>query len=124
MSEIASLQLFLASEKPGRTALDVLASAIGFRFESADFPIAGAVGFAQVTRYSEGFEQGVLLSWPGSPLPLSRLRPIARTIAITLETPLLLEPPDGSDVWILAHKNGSVENTDIRYLDDGIVPCS
>ena len=124
MNEIVSLQLFLAREKPEPVALEAIATAIGFSVESTDVAVAGAVGYVQFTHYTEGFEQGILISWSGVAPLLPCLPSIAERIAVSLGTVVLLEPPDGKDKWIIAAENGSVSETAVNYLDDGVAPCS
>lgn len=124
MNEIVSLQLFLAREKPEPAVLEAIAAAIGFSVESTDVPVADAIGFVQFTYYTEGFEQGILISWSGvAPLP-PYLRSIAQRMAVTLGTVVLLEPPDGNEAWIIATENGSLATTTVSYLDDGVAPSN
>lgn len=122
MNEIVSLQLFLSRQMPEPLALEAIATAIGLTVESTEVPVANAVGFVQFTHYTEGFEQGILISWPGIAPLRSNLPSIAQSIAVTLGAVVLLEPPDGNDVWFIATENGSVAETAVTYLDDGVAP--
>jgi hypothetical protein len=123
-----SVQLFFCLERPEGEVLRVLSQFIGIAVECIDIPISGAIGFAQFTHYSEGFEQGVLVSWPsGVFLELNEVS-LVEGLAKNLKTTVLLESVAKPDRWLLAKEDGYATDVRVRYLDDGIDlesnPCS
>jgi hypothetical protein len=85
-----------------------------------DVPVPEALGFAQFIQYTEGFEQGVLVSWPSSvPIVLNEMN-LVEGLARHLKTEVLLESVTVPDKWLFAKENGCATNVRVRYLDDGI----
>jgi hypothetical protein len=93
---------------------------IGIAVESIDISIPDAVGFAQFTQYAEGFEQGVLASWPSSVAAVLDEINLVEGFASNLKTEVLLESIKLPDRWLLAKENGGAVDVRVRYLDDGI----
>lgn len=100
--------------------LEALKIATGFLVESSEIDIHGAIGFAQISSHTQGFEQGVLLTWPSAiqlAVPPSEM---AKAISIRLNASVLLELDDNSHGWLLAAPDGSTTATNVVDLDDGI----
>lgn len=120
MDKAKSIQLFIRSERPESEVLRALEQLVGIVVESIDVSVPDAVGFAQFTQYTEGFEQGVLVSWPsGVPLILNEIN-LVEGLAKHLNTEVLLESANISDKWLLAKENGRATYVPVRYLDDGV----
>ena len=120
MDKAKSIQLFFRSERPESKVLRALEQLIGIVVESMDVPAPEAVGFAQFTQYTEGFEQGVLVSWPSSvSLVLDEIN-LVEGLARHLKTEVLLESIKIPDRWLLAAEHGCANDARVRYLDDGI----
>jgi hypothetical protein len=115
-----SIQFFLKSEKTEEDILDFLGNTIGFLVESTDVEISDSVGFAQISSYTQGFEQGVLVTWPRAIELILTPHELIEIMAARLSVSVLLEPAADGDVWLLAKPDGSVKNANVSYLDDGI----
>jgi hypothetical protein len=113
-----SMQFFLRTAKSEEEILELLSTAMGFPVESTDLEVPDAIGFAQITEYSEGFEQGILVTWPANLERKIELDIVARAVAVGFQVKVLLEV--GEDDWILANPDGILNSTNIIYLDDGI----
>lgn len=120
MGKAKSIQLFIRSERPEPKVLRALEQLIGIVVESIDVTVPDAVGFAQFTKYTDGFEQGVLVSWPSSvSLILNEINLVER-LAKHLSTEVLLESANNPEKWLSAKENGCATDARVRYLDDGI----
>ena len=120
MDKAKSIQLFFRSERPESEILRTIEQLIGIGVESTDIPLSHAVGFAQFTRYAEGFEQGALISWPSNiSLVLNEVN-LVEGLARRLKTEVLLESVQIPDKWLLAKENACAADARVRYLDDGI----
>lgn len=108
------------SEKPEGVLLDALAIAVGFLVESTEIDIQDAIAFAQISSHTQGFGQGVLLTWPSSTELARAPSEVAKLIAGRLEVPVLLESDANASGWLLAKPDGSTTITNVIYLDDGI----
>lgn len=120
MVNTKSMQIFLSSEKSENDILDLLGVAVGFLVESTGVDIQGAMGFAQISSYTQGFEQGILVTWPSAIELALSLEEIVKSLAVRLNVSALLEPSENGQVWLLAKPDGSVSGVDVNYLDDGI----
>ena len=120
MNETKSIQLFFRSERPETKVLRAIEQLLGIVVECMGAPVPTAVGFAQFIQYTEGFEQGVLVSWPASvPIVLNEMI-LVEGLAKHLKTEVLLESVMVSGKWLFAKENGCATNVQVRYLDDGI----
>lgn len=116
-----SMQFFLKSKKSEAAILDLLAAVTGFLVESLEVERENAPGFAQISVYSQGFEQGVLITWPREVTSQASSEEVVRSISVGLNVPILLEPIGQESDWLLAKPDGSLMLTKVNYLDDGIV---
>ena len=114
------MQLFLEESRPEINTVGALNSLLGFAVDSLQCETAGSVGFVQISNYTQGFPQGLLITWPGeialSSTPLSLVTALAKK----LSTNILVEQYEGEDDWILISPGGFVENVAVEILDDGI----
>jgi hypothetical protein len=78
------------------------------------------LGFLQVCNYKSGFNQGHLVSWPDSVVYQGEVREVARTLAASLNTDVLLELTDGSGQWLLTTPHLEESVASVVMLDDGI----
>jgi hypothetical protein len=117
-----SIQLFFRSAQPEAMVLHTIGQLIGIGVECLDVPVPDAVGFAQFIRYAEGFQQGVLVSWPSNIALALNEASLAVGIARHLKTEVLLERMAEPDRWILAKENSCATDARVTYLDDGIEP--
>jgi len=120
VTEPKSIQFFIREEQPEQEVVVLLGTLLGFLVESTDVNVPGAIGFAQVTAYSEGYRQGILITWPGDVELQVRADELVRKMALHFHVPVLLEPDDSGAEWILAHPDGQITHTDVIELDDGI----
>lgn len=120
MDKSQSMQIFITPEKSEEEILSFSGNHIGFIVDSSEIEIPNAIGFAQISTYPQGFEQGILITWPiAIDLAVTSIE-VARRLAVDLQVSALLEPNSAEEPWLLVHSDGSVINTDVRYLDDGI----
>lgn len=120
MKNTNSIQIFIKEKKDEQAIFLALGKGLGFHIESIDFPSIDARGFAQVTYYSQGWSQGILVTWPSNLRPSKHLDEIVKDIAIHLQTAILLEPIDANHLWLCAHADGLLTRRSVTYLDDGI----
>lgn len=120
MDKAGSVQLFFCSERPKSQVLRALEQLIGISVECLGIPVPDAVGFAQFTQYAEGFEQGVLVSWPSSVSVVLDEINLVEGLAKHLKTDVLVESITTLERWLLAKENGCATDARVRYLDDGI----
>lgn len=120
MTNTKSMQVFLMTEKTEEDILNLLGTTVGFLVESTDIDVPNSVGFAQISNYTQGFEQGVLVTWPNDVELALKPSEIVKIIAARLNVAVLLEPNEEGHVWLLAKPDGSMKSTSVSYLDDGI----
>jgi hypothetical protein len=85
--------------------------------KKSDTPHAKA--FAQVSSYSEGFDQGFLISWRRAGARQVDQKDVVGQLSSHLKISALLEPSSESECWQLYTPNGPQE-VSVRYLSDGI----
>jgi hypothetical protein len=120
VNKAISIQLFFCSERQESKVLHAIEQLIGIEVECMEIPVQNAVGFAQFTQYTEGFQQGVLVSWPSSvPLVVNEIN-LVEGLAKHLNTAVLLESIMIPGKWLLAKENCCATDAQVRYLDDGI----
>lgn len=115
-----SIQFFLRDRRGEVEVVRVLGDALGFAVESTDVKSEDALGFLQVCNYKSGFNQGHLVSWPDSVVYQGEVREVARTLAASLNTDVLLELTDGSGQWLLTTPHLEESVASVVMLDDGI----
>ena len=115
-----SIQFFLRDRRHEEEVLRVLHEALGFGVESTDVKSEDALGFLQVGDFGSGFNQGHLVSWPDSILWQGDARDVARRLAVSLNTDVLLELTDGSGQWLLTTPYLEQSVASVVMLDDGI----
>jgi hypothetical protein len=108
------------TEETEEDILSLLGTTIGFLVESTEIDIPDSVGFAQISNYTQGFEQGILVTWPSDVELALEPSEIIMMIATRLNVTVLLEPNEERHVWLLAKPDGSMKSTGISYLEDGI----
>ena len=115
-----SIQFFLRDRRDEVDVLRVLGGALGFAVESTDVKAEGALGHLQMDEFRMGFNQGCLVSWPVSAVHESDVREVARSLAGSLNTDVLLELTDGSGQWLLATPGLEQRAAFVVMLDAGI----
>ncbi|MYM31379.1 hypothetical protein GTP58_23865 [Duganella sp. CY15W] len=119
MSDIESFQFFTSPAIDEGIALRLLGDLMGMLVESIDKPMEQAKAFAQVSGYSEGFEQGFLISWRRDGSRQIDQKDAVGQLSSRLEISALLEPSSESGGWWLYTPNGAQE-VNVRYHSDGI----
>lgn len=119
MSDIESFQFFMSPAVDEGIALRLLGELMGMPIESIDIPMEQAKAFAQVSSYSEGFEQGFLISWRRDGARQIDQKGAVGQLSSHLKISALLEPSSESECWRLYTPNGPQE-VNVRYLSDGI----
>ena len=115
-----SLQIFFRSERAEPDVMNAFARITSIAVDSIDFPAPDACAFAMFTRYAEGFELGVLMSWP-SAVPLMTPEPdLVEQLAASLKTTVLLESAGRPGTWLTASATHACSETGVEYLEDGI----
>ncbi|KAB8066305.1 hypothetical protein [Janthinobacterium violaceinigrum] len=119
MSDIESFQFFVYPAVDEGLALRLLGDLMGVLVESTDLLTERASAFAQVSCYSEGFEQGFLISWRRETAREIVQNEVLGQLSSLLKISALLEPSSESERWWLFNPNGLSE-VNVRYLSDGI----
>jgi hypothetical protein len=114
------MQFFLGDGREEADVLGVQGDALGFIVESTDLKFDGALGFLQVDEYRSGFRQGHLVSWPDSVVWQGDAREVARRLAASLNTKVLLELADQPDQWLLTSPNMGQRVVSVVMRHDGI----
>jgi hypothetical protein len=120
MAHTQSIQIFLMYERAETEILHSLGMSLGFDVESTEVEIPSALGFAQISTYSQGFRQGILVTWPGGTESALSPDEIVRNLAVRLKVPVLLDPAENENSWVLAKPDGTLSRTSVRYMYDGI----
>lgn len=120
MANCKSMQIFFSEEVSEQDVLALLGTALGFLIGSTDVEVPGALGFAQVTSYSQGYKQGMLISWPNNVELRGHADETIKRLARHFRVRVLLEPDEDQADWLVAHPDGTVSSTAVDYLDDGI----
>ncbi len=115
-----SIQFFLRDRRDEVDVLRVLGGALGFVVDSTDVKAEGALGHLQMDEFRMGFNQGCLVSWPVSAVHEGDVREVARSLADSLNTEVLLEVTDGSGQWLLTTPGLEQRAASVVMLDDGI----
>jgi len=119
MSDVESFQFFVSPFVDEAMALRLLGELMGMLIESIDIPTERASAFAQVSSYSEGFEQGFLISWRRDGARQIDQNQVVGQLSSHLKISALLEPSSETECWRLYTPHGPQE-VNVRYLSDGI----
>lgn len=106
---LANIQFRLARICDEKTVLDFISEEIGARVDSFRFQEENAVGCAQVVEYESGYRHLFLLSVPTSVFVNIDVKRLAKRLAATFNTAVLLELSD--DKWLLSAPDGTQEIT-------------
>lgn len=122
MDNSTSMQIFISPKIAEGDLLDFLSEEFSFIVDSVEIEIPNAVGFAQISNYPEGFEQGILVSWPNEVHVALSPPELLKGIAMRFKVRALLEPNSSDEEWLLADQSGDIKTTTVSYLDDGLQP--
>lgn len=100
--------------------MKVVSEEIGFLVEPTDLPNDEAIGFAQISLFSEDFEQSVLVSWLGPTKLLIDTYELTKNLAVRLKEFVLFEIQSENDVWPLGSPDGSVSMVEVIEIPYGI----
>jgi hypothetical protein len=115
-----SMLIFFMLERAEAEILNLLGATIGFKVASAEVDVPGAQGFAQISTYSQGFRQGILITWPSTVESMSPPDETVKNLAVRLSVPVLLDAAENENSWVLAKPDGTLSRTSVRYLEDGV----
>ena len=119
MDNTTSMQFYLESEQPIGDVLRILAEELRFGVASIDHDDDQAPAFAQIIGYSQGYEQGFLISWP-SRLGQADVEIVGERLASSFRCSTLVELDDPADAWLLFTPDGHRRIVSVSILDDGI----
>lgn len=120
MTNLKDLQFFLKSPRSEKEILEVASEIFGFLVESINFKNDKAPGYAIINLYSDGFGQGIMVSWLSPTELSSSIDEIAKKLSMKLNDFVLVEHPYEEDGWILGNPGGSVSRVEVIDLPDGI----
>lgn len=92
----------------------------GFEIASLECDENNASAFAQITRYSEGFRVGYLISWPDKLSLAGNIESIVQNLSNKLQSEMLLEPDTHESLWQLFSPGKEIRLVSPILLDDGI----